>query len=70
MIFHQILITMNGKTYIRELFWELEIGSYSEVEISDILEMQKVQANNQFCKFISKNYKSWLHNDNSPLLSK
>ena len=33
-------------------FWELEIGSYSDVEIS--IEMQKVQANNQFCKFISK----------------
>ena len=40
-----------------------------DVEISDILEMQKVQANNQFCKFITKNYKSWLHNNNSPLLS-
>ena len=31
--------------------------------------MQKVQANNQFCKFITKNYKSWLHDNNSPLLS-
>ena len=43
--------------YKRIVFWELEIGSYSDVEISDILEMQKVQANNQFCKFISKNYR-------------
>ena len=55
--------------YKRIVFWELEIGSYSDVEISDILEMQKVQANNQFCKFITKNYKSWLHNKISPLLS-
>ena len=55
--------------YKRIVFWELEIGSYSDVEISDILEMQKVQANNQFCKFITKNYKSWLHDNNSPLLS-
>ncbi len=55
--------------YKRIVFWELEIGSDSDAEISDIIEMQKVQANNQFCKFISNNYKSWLNNENSPLLS-
>ena len=37
--------------------------------IEQILEMQKDDANKQFFKFVKNNYKNWLYEENSPLLS-
>jgi hypothetical protein len=39
--------------------------------MGDVLEMQKTEANANFCKFIMRNYDSWLNNANAdkPLLS-
>jgi len=39
--------------------------------MGEVLEMQKVEANVNFCRFIKRNYENWLNNPNAdkPLLS-
>ncbi len=56
--------------YKKLVYWELEIGQ-SDASMVEVLESQKVEANVNFCRFIKKNYDSWLNDANSrkPLLS-
>jgi len=55
--------------YKKLIFWELELDS-SENEMSDLLQMQKIEANNAFSKFIKKHYQSWFeNNENKPIMS-
>ncbi len=57
--------------YRKLVFWELQLDQADSPEMAEVLEMQKVEANSNFCKFIAKNYDSWLNNPNvpKPLLS-
>jgi DNA-binding response OmpR family regulator len=57
--------------YRRIVFWELELEKLNETGMSDILMMQKAEANQGFAKFIKSNYLSWfeLDSENKPLLS-
>ena len=55
--------------YKKLTYWDLEIDFSGEKSIEQILEMQKDDANKQFFKFVKNNYKNWLYDDNSPLLS-
>ena len=50
-------------------YWELEIERSGEKSIEEILEMQKVEANMQFFKFVKNHYKEWLSGSNVPLMS-
>ena len=50
-------------------YWELEIERSGEKSIEEILEMQKVEANMQFFKFVKNHYKDWLSGSNAPLMS-
>jgi DNA-binding response OmpR family regulator len=55
--------------YKKLIYWELELDS-SENEMRDLLQMQKVEANNAFSKYIKKNYESWFEKvETRPLMS-
>lgn len=50
--------------------WELKLEKSSDAGIREILNMQKKEANAQFCRFVDQNYRDWLHGDeDAPLLS-
>jgi len=45
--------------YQKLIYWELELENIEDSSMFEILESQKVEANNQFCKFIERNYRDW-----------
>ncbi|MFT6002441.1 MAG: CheY-like chemotaxis protein, partial [Flavobacteriales bacterium] len=55
----------------RLAFWELKMDKSKDKSMSEIFEMQKKEANQQFSKFIEDNYLSWLNgtSDETPILS-
>ena len=57
------------EVYKQLVFWELELADTNS-PMSEMLKMQKADANQEFAKFIMKNYQKWLDNPNDrPLLS-
>lgn len=56
--------------YKKLVRWELELSS-ADSSMSDMLKMQKEEANNGFGKFISKHYLDWIEKktDDRPLIS-
>ena len=54
--------------YKRLVHWELELSS-TESTMTEMLQMQKEEANNGFAKFIKSNYLAWLDNSSKPTLS-
>ncbi|MEO5966750.1 MAG: response regulator [Ferruginibacter sp.] len=46
--------------YKKLVYWELEMGKSDSPEMQEVFETQKQEANNEFFKFISKNYASWV----------
>ena len=77
--FRNIGLLINAaKTYIdwediyrKIVFWELELEKLNETGMSDILMMQKAEADLGFAKFIKSSYLSWFNvkTVNKPLLS-
>jgi len=74
--FRQIGMTLgddlNAETwkdvYKKLVFWELELDKSEDQSMSDMLAMQKQEANAAFSKFIDANYVAWLHGKNNPPL--
>lgn len=60
-----------AEVYKKLVFWELEISKTQSKDMSEILDMQKSEANVNFAKFIEENYEDWLNEDDidKPLLS-
>lgn len=57
------------EVYKKLVYWELELES-SQVPMSDMLHMQKQEANNAFGKFVKKHYVDWIQSpDKRPLMS-
>ena len=57
------------EVYKRLVFWELELADANS-PMTEMLKMQKAEANQGFAKFVSKNYQSWIDNTaDRPLLS-
>lgn len=57
------------EVYKKIIYWELELEE-NQVQMQDMLIMQKREANNAFGKFIKKNYLDWIHYpDQRPLMS-
>jgi CheY-like chemotaxis protein len=55
--------------YKKLVYWELELAD-SNSEMSDMLKMQKAEANSGFSKFVKRNYIDWLHSpDTRPIMS-
>ncbi|SHJ02482.1 Response regulator receiver domain-containing protein [Arenibacter nanhaiticus] len=68
------LITVNtyeewAELYKKLLYWELRLEETDDSGMIEILESQKTEANNQFGKFIDKNYTTWFKNSNGPVMS-
>ena len=56
--------------YKKLIYWELELEKLEDAGMHEILTLQKAEANVQFCKYIEKNYISWLKApESAPLLS-
>lgn len=56
--------------YKKLVYWELEIQKSESLEMMDVFRSQKDEANQDFCKFIEKNYASWIKNENeAPMMS-
>ena len=54
--------------YRKIVVWELELAA-TDTNMDDLLRMQKSEANNEFAKFIRRNYESWMKSDEHPMLS-
>jgi CheY-like chemotaxis protein len=76
--FRQIFMEINSglnfeewvEVYRRIINWELKIDQANSTEMSDILSMQKNQANTEFSKYVTKNYLNWVQHDaDGPVLS-
>ena len=52
------------QVYKRLVHWELELSA-TESTMTEMLQMQKEEANNGFAKFVKKNYLAWLENSSS-----
>jgi CheY-like chemotaxis protein len=67
--FRQILMQINSglneedwvDVYKQIINWELKLDESSTEEMSDILAMQKSEANAAFSKFVVRNYEDWIH---------
>lgn len=57
--------------YKKLVFWDLEIENTEDQSMSEVLDMQREEANQNFAKFIRSQYSSWLNDPDAdrPLLS-
>jgi len=55
--------------YKKLIYWELQLEQIEDSGMFEILESQKVEANNQFGKFVDKNYRDWFSDAHAPVLS-
>jgi DNA-binding response OmpR family regulator len=60
-----------AEIYRKLIYWELELDHAKTAEMRDVLTMQKSEANTEFCKFIIRNYKSWIQkpDEHTPVMS-
>ncbi len=49
------------EVYRKLIFWELELEKNSDKSMFEILEMQKHEANQLFCRYIEAHYPGWLN---------
>lgn len=56
--------------YRKLVFWEMELSS-TDTRMDEMLEMQKSEANQEFCKMVRRNYEDWITAEPSdrPLMS-
>lgn len=50
-----------SEVYKSLVYWELKLSEIEDNGMKEILDMQKKEANTQFCKFIEDNYLDWLN---------
>ncbi|MEO1049815.1 MAG: response regulator [Bacteroidota bacterium] len=57
--------------YKKLVYWDLEIEDTENKSMSEVLDMQKTEANANFARYVIDNYESWLNDPNidKPLLS-
>ena len=55
--------------YKKLVYWELELESSNDATMSEILEAQKMEANQQFGRFIEKFYPDWFEDHQAPVMS-
>ena len=55
--------------YKKLIYWEMRLEDIEDSGMFEILESQKVEANNQFGKFVEKNYEDWFTDVNGPVMS-
>ncbi len=57
------------EVYKKLINWELKLDQSGGEQMGEILSMQKEQANNEFSKFIEKNYIDWIKDEDGPIMS-
>ncbi len=56
--------------YKKLVYWELEIQNSGNADMMEIFQSQKDEANNDWCKFIDREYMDWIQNEKTaPILS-
>ncbi len=57
--------------YKKLVFWDLELQNTDDASIREVLQMQRLEADSQFCKYVENNYIDWLNGntDSKPLQS-
>lgn len=57
--------------YKKLIFWELQLDGAQDKSMTEVLNMQKSEANSNFCRFIEDNYEDWLNDPKmeKPLMS-
>jgi DNA-binding response OmpR family regulator len=66
--FQQIMLSMTNNmshqewvdVYRKLIFWDLELDKAENNQMREVYNMQRVEANKEFFKFIQKNYLGWL----------
>ncbi|HBI57929.1 MAG: bifunctional response regulator/alkaline phosphatase family protein [Duncaniella sp.] len=53
------------ETYRKLVFWDIELAS-ADTNMDELLEMQKIEANSTFGKFVKKNYEKWVTDPDDP----
>jgi CheY-like chemotaxis protein len=69
--FRQIGMLMSGRLSTSEwvelftklVYWDLELEKSNDVGMREILEMQRKEANQLFCRYVEDNYEDWLKGD-------
>jgi CheY-like chemotaxis protein len=77
--FQQISMAVNGylnynewaDIYNKLVYWELEFENTQNREMAEILNLQMMEANTNFARYIKESYQYWLEdgNDDKPILS-
>lgn len=59
------------EVYKKLIYWDLELEKSGDSGMQEVLKMQKIEANSQFCRFVEDNYLEWTNeiSDNKPPLS-
>ena len=57
--------------YKKLVYWDLEIDQTEDQSMAEVLAMQRVEANNNFARFIDDNYEGWINSEeeNRPMMS-
>ena len=57
--------------YQQLVYWELELAKSNDDSMSEIIDMQKKEANTQFSRFVEDNYLDWVNNkqEDVPIMS-
>ena len=55
--------------YKKLIYWELRLEEIEDSSMFEILESQKTEANNQFGKFVERNYAGWFNGGDAPVMS-
>jgi CheY-like chemotaxis protein len=66
--FRNLFMALNSNPSVRDwmdiyrklIYWELEIAKSGSAEMQEVLHTQLEEANNEFFKFISRNYADWM----------
>ena len=57
-----------AEVYKNLVYWELEL-EHADINMGEMLRMQKEEANNLFARFVRRNYEEWMQGEGRPLLS-
>ena len=55
--------------YRKLIYWELQLEEIEDSGMFEILESQKIEANQQFGKFVERNYPDWFTDVDGPVMS-
>lgn len=56
------------EVYRQLVYWELKLAE-TDTAMTELLLMQKRDANSNFCKFVKRHYENWVQTDEHPLMS-